>query len=233
MNGTALSEMPFDEQRLTDDDPDLLEAVELTEEIRGKELLRAYKLREKLKRTPLEDHAAIIERWAQATGRSAGAWKGDLKWAYAIHPDDLLGVFQEEGISQGEWTARIGTSHLGAIARAKHQDNHQLLTSRERAEWARRAFHCNWSVDELTGALRDNDLLAAKRGSGLAAPSKMPTTLADLLRLMADAAEADENPPLPCELKPGTYSVRGTMHSIANLLPKTTFTLGTREEQSS
>jgi hypothetical protein len=176
----AISEMPIEEQYLQDDDPDLLVVLSITSNIRGGEVLRAYKLRQKLKKTPREAHEKLIERWALATGRSAGAWKADLKWANAIDPDDLLAVFAASHVTQDEWVQRIGTSHLRTIARVKD------LSSHSRAKWAWRAYDANLSVTELEQLLRDSDLLPPKRGSGtVPVAAGTPATACDLLERMA------------------------------------------------
>mgnify|MGYP001564337927 CR=1 FL=1 len=185
----ALSEMTDAEKHLAHDDPDLLAVLSLTEDIRGNELLRAYKLRQKLEKSSRSLHEEIIDRWAAATGRSKGAWLSDLKWANAIDPDDLVEVFEEEEIPQREWVQRVGTSHLRVIARAKLQDTHLLLTSRERAEWIRRSYHSNLSVAELEAMLRDHDLLPPKRGAASKPIEAGKTTSIDLLRMMADSLQ--------------------------------------------
>lgn len=184
----TLSEMPVHERYLVETDPILCEAIGVTENIRGGELFRAYLLRKRLKAVPSEQHKAILEGWALHIGRSVGAWKSDLKWAYAIDPDDLLGVFAEEDLTQNDMVQRVGTSHLFVIAKARHSEDVRL-TSREMAEWALRCYHNNLSVSELTDTLRDHDLLPPKRPSKLSPPTQSPTRAAQILRVLADYLE--------------------------------------------
>lgn len=181
----VISDMTRQEQYLADDDPDLLKAQQMTGSIRWLELYRSYLLRDVMDRTPREGQDEVLAKWAMAMGRSKGAWRNDLKWTYRIKMDDLLAVFEEAGIQQNEWTGQIGTSHLGAIARAINPITNEPLTSEEMAGWAFDCYNAAWSVEELRDQLRAFGYLPAKRGIEALPPTKAMTA-AKLLSIMAE-----------------------------------------------
>lgn len=158
----ALSEMAPDEIQRADMDPDLIRACSMTGSIRWLEIYRGYLLQERLQKAPHAERDEILQRWSHAMGVTQGTLKNHLKWAYGIQLEDITEIFALEGIGGNEWTQRVGTSHLHIIARTRDEYD-TPLTSRERAEWVRRAYHANLSVAELEGMLRDADLLPPKR----------------------------------------------------------------------
>lgn len=184
----ALSDMPKHEVDATEDNPRLLKAQQMTGSIRWLELYRSYLLAEELDEAPRGDHKEIIDHWARNMGMTPGTLKGHLGWARAIDLQLLTDTFEGEGISEQEWTQRIGTSHLQVIARARDQATDTRISPGEMVTLVVECYHGNWSVAELKAALRNRDLMAPERGLDTT-PSKTPNTLCRVLRRIADVME--------------------------------------------
>ncbi len=224
----ALSDMPLSEQFLQDEDPDLLRACSMTGSIRWLEIYRGYLLQERLEKANPEEYEEIITAWGRAMGITPGTLKSHLRWARLIHLEDLLAVFEEEKIPSEEWTQRVGTTILRAIARARNLTTDWPISSREMAEWARRAYHANLSKAEMEDMLRDHDLLPPKAESELAPPTKLPATVAGLLELITAAVRAHDIS--LTVTRNGRVKIAPSLRKLADLIerqhPGAEFTIG-------
>lgn len=127
---------------------------------------RAYTLRVHLdKARSHAEREAIIEHYAEITGRSRWQLEQEARWTEGFRLQDLHDAFAAEGIGDREWLERLDERHLALIGEAR--EGHRVLTSKEKARLAVECYHANWAVSELR-----QDLVA--RGY-VKAPPGMPT----------------------------------------------------------
>ena len=214
----SLSMMTEEEQYRQDEDPDLLKACSMTGSIRWLEIYRGYLLQDRLEKANLEEYEGIITAWGRAMGITPGTLRSHLRWARLIRLEDLLAVFEEESIPSEEWTQRVGTTILRVIARARNLATDWPISSREMAEWARRAYHANLSKAEMEDMLRDHDLLPPKAESELAPPTKLPTTASGLLELITTAVKANDIP--LTVTRGGKAKIGPALRKLADLIDK-------------
>lgn len=182
---SAVSEMPIHEQHQAEDNPRKLRAQKMTGSIRWLELYRAYLLADELGDAPRQDHKAIIDDWALSMGMTPATLGKHLGWARAIDLQMLADSFEGFGISEQEWTARIGTTHLQEIAKAKNQTTNLVATPGQMVDLVIECYHGNWSVAELKKALRERNLRAPEKGMKIE-PTKNLTACQLLAALARD-----------------------------------------------
>ena len=143
---------------------------------------QAYWLREKLDQCRSEDERdAVMRSVAEASGLSEYKVRDMARWTEHLRREDLVNAFAEHGIAAAEWLERLTAGHLDALKDVRDQKSFRLPTSRERAAILVEAYHANWSLTDLKGALVERGLLPKPKGMPLRPLPPGTLTLGQLL----------------------------------------------------